>query len=135
MQKYYCYYCGRLQRYCSCATPDSRLQQFLAVSRFSVNFCPCWRLTPYIRAVPPQIKRARRAQLRAHYRAWLRSLVEEHGHACLHCGSTADLVLDHIVPIALGGLSIVENLQLLCRRCNALKGKLVYDCRPCLNNE
>ena len=29
---------------------------------------------------------------------------------------------DHIIPLALGGLNDVTNLQLLCRECNAKKG-------------
>lgn len=30
--------------------------------------------------------------------------------------------IDHIIPIARGGMSIVENLQLLCEHCNQKKG-------------
>jgi 5-methylcytosine-specific restriction endonuclease McrA len=38
-------------------------------------------------------------------------------------------VLDHVIPVAKGGQSVLENLQLLCAECNRLKGKLVIDCR------
>ena len=41
---------------------------------------------------------------------------------CRHCGSGNDLTLDHIVPYSKGGPDTVENLQVLCRPCNARKG-------------
>ena len=44
-------------------------------------------------------------------------------------GSGEKLVLDHVIPIAKGGLSRFENLQLLCAECNRIKGKLMIDCR------
>ena len=37
---------------------------------------------------------------------------------CRNCGSLHALEIDHIVPRAMGGESIVENLRLLCRKCN-----------------
>lgn len=40
------------------------------------------------------------------------------GYKCLHCGSSRNLTLDHIVPISKHGGSNEENLQTLCRRCN-----------------
>lgn len=44
------------------------------------------------------------------------------GHACLHCGATQGLSLDHIYPWSLGGEDVLENLQTLCRSCNSKKG-------------
>jgi hypothetical protein len=38
--------------------------------------------------------------------------VSADGHRCEECGQ---LELDHIIPVALGGQSTVENLRLLCR--------------------
>jgi hypothetical protein len=43
-------------------------------------------------------------------------------YACVHCGSTADLTVDHIHPVSLGGADSPENLQTLCRTCNSSKG-------------
>jgi hypothetical protein len=40
---------------------------------------------------------------------------------CVMCSSTADLQFDHIIPVAKGGANTVENIQLLCRRCNLKK--------------
>ena len=44
------------------------------------------------------------------------------GHACVVCGATEDLTLDHIYPWSLGGADEPDNLQTLCRPCNARKG-------------
>jgi 5-methylcytosine-specific restriction endonuclease McrA len=44
---------------------------------------------------------------------------------CEDCGARDDLTIDHIVPVALGGRSDVDNLQVLCRSCNSRKGAKV----------
>ncbi len=44
------------------------------------------------------------------------------GNSCNHCGSTEDLTIDHIKPVALGGDDSLGNLQTLCRSCNSKKG-------------
>lgn len=44
------------------------------------------------------------------------------GHACLRCGATDSLTLDHVFPWSLGGPDTVDNLQTLCGRCNSSKG-------------
>lgn len=44
------------------------------------------------------------------------------GEFCAECKSTEKLQVDHVEPIAYGGLSVVENLQLLCSKCNNKKG-------------
>ena len=43
-------------------------------------------------------------------------------YRCRSCGSSNDLTIDHITPVALGGLSELPNLQTLCRSCNSRKG-------------
>ena len=89
-----------------------------------------WQLSrPYKRAVPPHVKRRERQTLRAKYAQWYRQLVDSFGECCANCGATETLVLDHIIPIAKGGRSTLDNLQLLCAICNRIKGKLVIDCR------
>lgn len=47
---------------------------------------------------------------------------ERDGHVCLHCGTTENLSLDHIIPWSKGGPDTYENFQTLCRSCNARKG-------------
>ncbi len=54
--------------------------------------------------------------------ARIRALVwERDGGRCQECGSTHNLVFDHIIPVALGGASIASNVQILCAGCNAAK--------------
>lgn len=44
------------------------------------------------------------------------------GRACVQCGATQDLALDHIYPHSLGGEDTYDNLRTLCRSCNSRKG-------------
>ena len=48
------------------------------------------------------------------------------GYVCAHCGNVFPnrryLNVDHIIPMNKGGLSVPENLQILCRTCNGKKG-------------
>ncbi|MGW6569821.1 HNH endonuclease [Streptomyces sp. NPDC054975] len=40
---------------------------------------------------------------------------------CRACGAASELQYDHIIPVALGGASTAENLQILCGPCNRRK--------------
>jgi hypothetical protein len=51
----------------------------------------------------------------------VRDVIERDGLRCVECGSTDDLQLDHILPVALGGATSVENLHVLCGGCNRAK--------------
>jgi 5-methylcytosine-specific restriction endonuclease McrA len=48
--------------------------------------------------------------------------MEACGGRCVKCGSSESIEIDHIIPISKGGTNNIENLQPLCRRCNASKG-------------
>ena len=43
------------------------------------------------------------------------------GGQCVQCQSKSFLEYDHIIPIAKGGATSYENLQILCRSCNRHK--------------
>jgi hypothetical protein len=50
-----------------------------------------------------------------------RAVFERDGGGCVECGERFDLQYDHILPVALGGATTLENLQLLCGECNRRK--------------
>lgn len=51
-----------------------------------------------------------------------REVFRRDGGHCVNCGSDELLQFDHVIPVALGGASTPENLQLLCAPCNREKG-------------
>ena len=123
----YCSYCGRLAHRCACGEASSDAAIFF--SRGGRAFQARWLAKPYKRAVPPQVKRRERAILKRRYRSWTEQLAAAGGAHCANCGADDNLVLDHVLPIAKGGRSTLDNLQLLCAACNRIKGKLAIDCR------
>jgi len=49
----------------------------------------------------------------------LRSAIfERDGYACEMCGSNTDLMVDHVVPVSVGGADDSDNLRTLCRGCS-----------------
>lgn len=48
--------------------------------------------------------------------------VQEYGNKCACCGAIGKLEIDHILPISRGGTNTIDNIQPLCRHCNASKG-------------
>ena len=59
----------------------------------------------------------------------LRSYIKDRdNHTCRSCGVSVAmephllLEVDHILPVSRGGLSVPENLQTLCWKCNRSKG-------------
>ncbi len=51
-----------------------------------------------------------------------RQVFERDAYRCRHCNGWLDLTVDHIVPESVGGTTVSENLQTLCRSCNSVKG-------------
>jgi 5-methylcytosine-specific restriction endonuclease McrA len=60
----------------------------------------------------------------------LRARVLDLYPACLACGATEQLQVDHVVPVGLGGSHDISNLQTLCGRCNRRKRLDTTDHRP-----
>lgn len=62
-----------------------------------------------------------------HARAWREArnkAFEHYGRKCLRCGVTDQkLVIDHILPMSLGGSEDLQNLQVLCEECHHWKTK------------
>lgn len=124
----YCVYCGRVAHRCQCSDSENKIHRFFERS-LAQTFTAQWRPKPYKRGVPPQIKKKQRALMRKHYATWYAELCTEYGEQCSNCGAVDELVIDHVLPVAKGGQSEYANVQLLCRTCNNLKGKLCIDCR------
>ena len=84
------------------------------------------RILDELRALPEQYRsafnRARRAPIR---RADRIATFERDGWACIACGATESLSIDHVIPLAKGGANDASNYATLCRPCNSKKGASV----------
>jgi len=59
------------------------------------------------------------------------SLIDHYGGKCLRCGrDDVPLTADHVVPVAAGGTSNIDNIQPLCGPCNSSKRDKTIDYRP-----
>ena len=50
-------------------------------------------------------------------------------HRCLCCGERKPLTVDHVIPLALGGMNTIDNIQPLCLDCNLRKHARTVDYR------
>jgi HNH endonuclease len=51
------------------------------------------------------------------------AVMQRDGGRCVQCGYSGEYIeFDHIIPRSKGGTNTVDNIQLLCRRCNLKKG-------------
>lgn len=48
-------------------------------------------------------------------------VLARYGRACLNCGSTENIVRDHVMPVIKGGRNDKYNIQPLCGHCNNVK--------------
>jgi 5-methylcytosine-specific restriction endonuclease McrA len=59
---------------------------------------------------------------------WL-ALCKKFKHRCARCKRRRKLEADHVIPIHKGGTSSIDNIQPLCRSCNAIKHTKCTDFR------
>lgn len=71
--------------------------------------------------IPKDELEAARAEFNRLRKCLWNSLIAKSDPICIKCG-IYDITMDHIVPLSRGGQNTVENLQWLCRSCNAKKG-------------
>ena len=60
-------------------------------------------------------------------------LFDRYGRKCLCCKrpeGAVELTIDHVIPLSRGGENTIENAQVLCRGCNAVKGDKEHEYRP-----
>lgn len=77
-------------------------------------------------------RRTRKTEAGGSYTAaeW-KAITEHYGNKCLCCGrDDIKLTADHVIPVANGGTSNIDNIQPLCFPCNARKGTKTIDFRP-----
>lgn len=55
-------------------------------------------------------------------RSLARRVHERDQYRCQECGDWHELEVDHVLPLARGGPTVLENLQTLCGPCNRAKG-------------
>lgn len=50
---------------------------------------------------------------------------------CIYCGCrSADMTVDHFIPVSMGGADVIQNLVACCSACNSKKGaRAPYECR------
>jgi len=51
----------------------------------------------------------------------LTKVISKRGGMCDECGADKNLSVDHIRPLSKGGTNELNNLRVLCRRCNSRK--------------
>lgn len=69
-------------------------------------------------------------KLNDNYYPIVAALVVRDGYQCACCHEYRKLVVDHIVAVKQNGKTELENLQLLCKKCNRWKESETHDFRP-----
>ena len=89
---------------------EARADRVLRSIRSSYPWPSVVRLTRYVRVPYRKVLLTRRNVLR------------RDGHACVYCGASERLTIDHVFPKSRGGTDAWENLVAACTRCNNAKG-------------
>jgi hypothetical protein len=118
---------GILQR-ATGAMPDEwrrawpKVRKFWTVTDDAITPGPELRLyvSRFMR-LPPLVARGRRPEVPLSVK---RAVFARDGRACVLCGATERLELDHVIPWSHGGQHTIENLRVLCKPCNVRRGNL-----------
>ena len=82
-----------------------------------------WQISARVR---DQIRRARKSNAidpcRPVTAAGITRRILLFGMSCAYCGNQGPFHIDHVEPLALGGLHVPDNLVPACERCNCSKG-------------
>lgn len=81
------------------------------------------------RIISANVRRARKASRGKFTLAEWDALCKEYDNRCLACGEKEKLTVDHVVPLALGGMNTIGNIQPLCLVCNRKKSIRTFDYR------
>jgi len=57
----------------------------------------------------------------------MRKILIKENTMCNFCFTVDNLTIDHIIPISKGGENEMENLQVLCKKCNRAKSDKVLN--------
>jgi hypothetical protein len=76
---------------------------------------------------PKTYEKSTKSHRRSISRTKFVAVMEKSDNCCVACGSKESLELDHIVPWSKGGGNELDNLQILCKPCNASKGAKSMD--------
>ena len=94
----------------------------------SGSFCTVCR-----RRIPQGPRCSRHALKSPSNRAWreagaagVRQQVLDRDGACVDCGSTEDLEVDHLIPVSQGGKTEPENQATRCADCHRRRHKLAW---------
>lgn len=97
----------------------------------AITKSPEWHRLKAIREV--NIRRARKQSVGGEFTTteW-QELKRKYNYMCLCCKKSEPeirLCADHIIPLSKGGINSIENIQPLCRSCNARKYVYIIDYR------
>jgi HNH endonuclease len=76
-----------------------------------------------------RLKKQRRRNGGTLTKADWRLVLDVYGEACLACGKP-EVTIDHVIPVSVGGLNVISNVQPLCGFHNTSKGTRTVDYRP-----